>query len=89
MNFFRRTKTARWETTSCVGSIPLQKSTSLAQDFRKGRVEKTILPDEPGRVLFNGISWRARTQNLTKVDVGQKVVVLGRLSSTMLMVNPL
>lgn len=70
--------------------LSLRNSRLSGNSLIRGRVIKEILPDEPGRVAFDGTSWKACTDGRTEVAIGHKVLVLGRLPGTsMVMVKPL
>ena len=66
---------------------PLLAASQFSEAF-EGRVEQEIPPGEAGRVFYNGTSWKARIDGEKTASIGQKVLVLGNLTATMLLVEP-
>ena len=73
-----------------VPPLALPQSPLPGSEFPEARVEQPISFDEAGRVSFRGTSWRARlSTGGATAEIGSKVLVLGRQSSTTLLVMPL
>lgn len=70
-------------------NFPSQESTFPENVFLEAKVEQKIPQGESGRVSFRGTSWKARMDNQTSAEAGQKVLVIGRQSSTTLLVTAL
>lgn len=50
----------------------------------EAKVTSDILPGETGQVRLSGVYWRARSDESTKIEVGKKVLVIDRCSTTLI-----
>lgn len=85
INLFARTAASN---SFEVPALVTSNSAHLGSDFPEARVERPISLDGAGRVSFRGVSWRACLTKGMSAEVGEKVLVLGRQSSTTLLVSP-
>ena len=65
--------------------MPKRKISSIS-DATEAETITEILPEQPGRVLFEGGSWRAVCGDTSAIPQGQKVYVVGRKGTTLIVV---
>jgi membrane protein implicated in regulation of membrane protease activity len=57
------------------------------EDAREAETLTEILPGQAGRVLYEGISWRARSDGSEiAIDPHQRVIVIGREGNTLIVI---
>ncbi len=65
--------------------MPKRKPSSIS-DAAEAETITEILPEQPGRVLYEGGSWRAVCGDTSAIAPGQKVYVVGRQGTTLIVV---
>ncbi len=66
--------------------MPKRKTSSIS-DATEAETLTEILPEQPGRVLYEGGSWRAVCGDNSAIAQGQKVYVVGRQGTTLIVVS--
>ncbi len=57
------------------------------EDAREAETLTEILPDQTGRVLYEGISWQARSDGIEMtIAPHQRVIVIGREGNTLIVI---
>ncbi|HEY9695173.1 MAG TPA: NfeD family protein [Oculatellaceae cyanobacterium] len=65
--------------------MPKRKISSIS-DATEAETLTEIVPGQPGRVLYEGGSWRAICEDSSAIAPGQKVYVVGRQGTTLVVV---
>jgi membrane protein implicated in regulation of membrane protease activity len=82
---------ALWLVLSVVATVllrrfmPAQTAREL-EDAKEAKTLTEILPGETGRVLYEGNSWPARSEDNQAIAPNQAVVVVGRQGNTLLVI---